>query len=433
MGRFGLLGGSLGHSFSPRIHELLADYEYRLYERTGDELENFFEREGLDGVNVTIPYKKVIIDYCDELSDAAARIGSVNTVVKKAGKLKGFNTDYSGFLYLLDRNGIDASGKRCLILGNGGAVRAVAMALFDSGAESITVLSRKALPGETLRIGEIFARVDSYDNIALYRDTDILINTTPVGMYPTNGRSPVSLDVFAELYAVIDIIYNPLKTELLLEAEDIEKGAAPLTANGLSMLVAQASAASLLFTGQIDDEREFISRLDRKLLESIISRIDFENRNIILIGMAGCGKSTLGKILADELHRDLIDTDTEVEKLAGTTIPKLFEEKGEEHFRELETSVLRMACSAGGRVIATGGGIVTRKENYHPMRENGLIVFIDRPAESLATEGRPLSLKHGAAQLLKERLPLYNALADIVTDGNAETLLKRLREPLEIR
>ncbi|MBP5160260.1 MAG: hypothetical protein ILP10_08195 [Lachnospiraceae bacterium] len=303
------------------------------------------------------------------------------------------------------------------------------------------MLSRKALPDEVLRTaggkasrhgaGEIFAMVDSYDNLALYKDTDILVNTTPVGMYPTNGKAPVSLDGFKSLYAVIDIVYNPLKTELLLEAEDRTCGPAPISANGLSMLVAQASCASLLFTGQINEEKEFISKgaANRALLENIIRQITFENCNIILIGMAGCGKSTLGKILAQELNRDLIDTDAEVEKLAGMTIPELFETKGEPHFRELETSVLRMACSAGGRVIATGGGIVVKEENYHPMRENGLIVFIDRPAESLATEGRPLSLKHGAAQLLKERLPLYTMLADIITDGDAEDLLKKLRKP----
>lgn len=421
MEKYGLLGGSLGHSFSPRIHELLGGYQYDLYERTESELEDFFVREGLSGINVTIPYKKVIINYCDELSDAASRIGSVNTVVNRDGRLKGFNTDYAGFRYLLSSNSIDVDKKKVLVLGNGGAVRAVICALLDLGANEVIMLSRRVDGRSEIheyepKVGRVFS--DSYENIENYLDIEVLVNTTPLGMFPGNGRTPAemfggSLQIFTKLQAVADIVYNPLRTELLLEAEDLGLKAA----NGLSMLVAQAACASLLFKGLIEDEKE-AGAMDTYDFDiaAITDKLTFENSNIILIGMPGCGKSTYGKKLAEKYGRDFIDTDAEIVKLAGKSIPDIFSEDGEVRFRELETEVLRMACGIGGRVIATGGGVVTQKRNHHPLRENGLIIFLDRPIEGLDISGRPLSQTKGVEQLYKERLPLYRALADKTFD-----------------
>lgn len=423
MDRFGLLGASLGHSFSPRIHELIGGYEYGLYERTESELENFFEREGLKGINVTIPYKKVIINYCSALSDAAKRIGSVNTVVKSDEGLKGFNTDYAGFRYMLSSNDISVEGKKVMVLGNGGAVRAVICALMDMGASEIVMMSRKAeglsevtefdkAEGDTHEC-RIFQ--DSYENTGNHLDISVLVNTTPVGMFPQNGRTPAeqfggSLKVFKSLEAVADIVYNPLKTELLLEAEDLGLKAA----NGLSMLVAQAVCASLLFTGKITNEKD----AGEMHVDHIVKQLTFENSNIILIGMPGCGKSTYGRKLAAKYGRDFIDTDAEIVKLAGKSIPAIFEDDGEEKFRELETSVVRMACAQGGRVIATGGGVVTRERNHHPLKENGIVIFLDRKPDGLDTKGRPLSKSVGVMKLYEERLPLYRKVADMIVDVN---------------
>ena len=390
--RCGLIGEKLGHSFSPAIHGKLADYEYRLYELSPGQLGPFLEKKEFDGLNVTIPYKKTVIPYCDELTDAARSIGSVNTIVKRPdGTLLGHNTDYDGFLWLLKNAGAKVEGKKAVVLGTGGASVTVQAALRDLGAAQVVVVSRSG--------------GDNYENIARHADAKILVNATPVGMYPKTGVSPVDLDVFTALEGVFDVIYNPAKTRLLLEAE---KRGIPC-ANGLGMLVAQAKAAAERFTGKlIDDEKVYTIRAE----------LQRSTRNILLIGMPGSGKSTVGAALAEKLGRKLVDADALIVEKAGCTIPEIFEKDGEEGFRRIEHEVLCEISKESGLVIATGGGVVTRPENMDPMRQNSLIVWLLRDLNKLPRDGRPLSQKNSLAEMFKVREPLYRAAADCIANNN---------------
>lgn len=404
--RCGLIGEKLGHSFSPAIHGKLADYEYKLYELSPEQVGPFLEKKEYDGLNVTIPYKKTVIPYCDELTEAAKSIGSVNTIVKRPdGTLLGHNTDYDGFMWLLKNAGAEVKGKKAVVLGTGGASVTVQAALRDLGAAQVVVVSRS---------GE-----DNYENIARHSDAKILVNATPVGMYPKTGVSPVNLDVFTALEGVFDVVYNPAKTQLLLDAE---KRAIPC-ANGLGMLVAQAKAACERFTGQpIDDEKVY----------TIKAEMERNTRNVMLIGMPGSGKSTVGAALAESLGRKLVDVDERIVEMAGCSIPEIFLKDGEEGFRQIEHQALCEVSKESGLVIATGGGVVTRPENLDPMRQNSLIVWLLRDLSLLPKDGRPLSQTNSLTEMFKVREPLYRAAADCVADNNGslEDTLKQIMEAM---
>ena len=404
--RCGLIGEKLGHSFSPAIHGKLADYEYRLYELSPEQVGPFLEKKEYDGLNVTIPYKKTVIPYCDELTGAARSIGSVNTIVKRPdGTLLGHNTDYDGFLWLLKNAGADVKGKKALVLGTGGASVTVQAALRDLGASPVVVISRG---------GE-----DNYDNLDRHADAKILVNATPVGMYPKAGVSPVDLALFPALEGVFDVVYNPAKTQLLLEAE---KRGIPC-ANGLGMLVAQAKAAAEYFDGHpIDDEAVY----------SIKTELERNTRNIMLIGMPGSGKSTVGAALAASLNRKLVDVDERIVELAGCSIPEIFAKDGEEGFRRIEHQALCQVSQESGLVIATGGGVVTRQENFDPMRQNSLIVWLLRDLSLLPRDGRPLSQTNSLTEMFRVREPMYRAAADCIADnnGSVENTVKQILEAM---
>ena len=331
MKRFGLLGEKLGHSFSVPIHNMLADYEYKLYEKNPSELDEFLKNPSLDGMNVTIPYKKDVIPYCTWLSDAAKEIGSVNTMVLKEDGWHGYNTDYFGFVYMLKAAGISPEGKKVLVLGSGGASLTVQYALQHLGAAEIVVISRN---------GE-----DNYDNLNNHFDAEIIINTTPVGMYPGCPETLIDLNNFKNCHGVADLIYNPSKTKLLADAERL---GIPFI-NGLPMLVAQAKFACEIFTDEkIADEK----------IDEIVKKIESQLKNIILIGMPGSGKSHIGKLLSDGLKRPFADCDETIVSRAGN-IEDIFLCQGEEYFREIETDVIKEISKESGYVISTGGGCVT--------------------------------------------------------------------------
>ena len=398
MKTFGLLGEKLSHSFSPLIHSYLGDYEYRLFEKTPDQVGDFLSSGGFEGLNVTIPYKITVIPYCTELSDRAARIGSVNTLLRRPdGGLFADNTDYDGFWYLIRKLSLDVTGKKALILGSGGSSLAVRAVLEDLNTAEIVTISRT---------GE-----NNYDNLYRHRDTALIVNTTPVGMYPNNGAAAVSLAGFPVCKAVIDIIYNPCRTALLLDAED--RGIPCI--NGLPMLVAQAKRAAEIFTG---------ARINDSVIDSITDIIEHRTKNIVFIGMPGSGKSTTGAALAKLTEREFIDTDDLIVRKAGKIIPDILAESCEAVFRQMETDALREASKKSGCVIATGGGIVKLPENRRLIRQNSFCVFLHRDTAALPTAGRPLSQKNGVEALAKERLPLYNSWCDvkITADGVTETV-----------
>ena len=389
--KLGLIGEKLGHSFSPAIHTKLGTPDYSLFELKPEELETFLERGDFDGLNVTIPYKKAVIPYCAELTEQAKRIGSVNTIIRRAdGTLLGHNTDYDGFLYMIHSSGVEVQGKKCLILGTGGASLTVRTVLEDLSAGEIVFISRT---------GE-----NNYQNLDRHADARIIVNTTPVGMYPRSGEAPLNVRAFPALEGVFDLIYNPARTRLMLDAEQLGIPAV----NGLGMLVAQAKAASERFRD--------ISIPDH-VVEDITREIEKQTKNLILVGMPGCGKSTIGRKLAARLDRPLVDTDEEIVKRIGCTIPEYFASHGEEEFRKREHEVLRDFSSRSGQIIATGGGIVTRPENMDPLRENSMVVFLRREIEKLPTRGRPISQSSDLHELYEKRRPLYEAAADVTVDN----------------
>lgn len=405
-GRFGLLGEKLGHSYSPRIHSELAGYEYRLYEVERDKVAAFLETTELSGMNVTIPYKKTVMEACVFLSDTARKMGCVNTLVKRADGWHGYNTDYFGFCSLVSVSGIEPRGKKVLVLGSGGASNTVCRALEDLGASEVIVISRS---------GE-----NNYDNIDRHRDAGMIVNTTPVGMYPLNGKSPVELKAFPMLEGVLDVIYNPARTALLLEAEEL----GIKNAGGLYMLTAQAKKSSELFTGKaINDD----------VIAEITDRLDKESENIVLIGMPGSGKSSIGRETAKLLGRPFADADEEIVKAAGKPIPEIFEEGGEESFRRIETEVLKELGKRSGTVIATGGGCVTRRENYPLLHQNGRIFWIRRALDRLPVDGRPVSMSNSLEKLYEQRKAAYESFSDYVVenDSHVQAAAKKIVRILE--
>lgn len=390
----GLLGEKLGHSYSPQIHSMLADYEYKLFEKAPEELEDFLKSGEFDGLNVTIPYKKSVMPYCAELSPTAAQIGSVNTIVRRSdGSLYGDNTDAFGFENLIVHNGIEVKGKKALVLGTGGASVTAQAVLKNLGASEVVVISRK---------GE-----DNYENIAKHADAEIIANTTPVGMYPNNGKAAVDLTQFPKLSGVLDVVYNPARTALLLQAEKL---CIPC-AGGLYMLVSQAKRSCELFTGNSIPDSE-IDRIERVLSHQM--------QNIVIIGMPGSGKTAVSTMLAERLGRKIFDTDTIVSEKAGVTIPEIFAAQGEAGFRKLETEATAEVGKLSGNIISTGGGVVTVADNYELLHQNGVIVWIERDTNKLARDGRPISLSSDLNELYAARLPLYERFADIKADNNGD-------------
>lgn len=403
--RCGLLGETLGHSYSPMIHHQLGDYDYRLFEIPRDALDAFLESGDWDGLNVTIPYKKAVVPYCGALSEAAAKLQSVNTLVRRPdGTLYGDNTDLYGFLYMMRRSGIQPAGKKALVLGSGGASVTVKAALEQLGA-SVTVISRSG--------------PDNYANLDRHADARIIANTTPVGMYPHNGAVAVDLRQFPHCEGVLDIVYNPARTALLLQAEELGIPCA----GGLSMLVAQARRSSELFTGAV---------MDDGVLERVERTVQGRLRNIVLIGMPGSGKTTIAAALSRTLGREAVEADDLISQKAGMSIPEIFAQSGEEGFRALETEVLAEQGKRSGIILSTGGGCVTRPENYPLLHQNGVIFCLTRALSKLPTDGRPISQSTDLAQLYARREPLYRRFADVMVsnDGAPEDTLHTIMEVL---
>ncbi len=403
--RCGLLGRKLGHSYSPQIHSYMADYTYTLFEREPEALEAFLSEADFDAINITIPYKKAVIPFCDALSDTAKGIGAVNTVVKGPnGRLTGHNTDYFGFLSMVRHSGLDLAGKKVLVLGSGGASRPVLAVLERLGADPVIISHRDNTP-QILR---------------QHADASVIVNATPVGMFPEVGTSPVDLDLFANLEGVLDLIYNPARTQLLLDAE--RRGL--IIQNGLWMLVAQAKEASEWFTGR---------KLDDCIIETVSQRLLSQTQNIVLVGMPGCGKTTVGTLLAQKLSRQFVDADEALVQGVGRSIPDIFAADGEEGFRILESGVLADLGKRSGLVIATGGGCVTKEENYPLLHQNGVIIWLQRDLKSLATEGRPLSQQTSTEAMYARRKPMYERFADLtvtnctVAEETAEKIIDLLK------
>ena len=383
-----VIGEKLAHSHSPAIHKLLGNRAYSVLELPRDELAAYFAARDFDGVNVTIPYKEAVMPLCDFLDGAAVTIGAVNTVVNLGGKLFGCNTDFDGFIFMCNRARIDFSGKNVLILGSGGTSKTAAAAARKMGAAKIQKVSRT---------GQI-----NYENVyTAAKDTQIVVNTTPVGMYPRVDECPIELSRFENLCGVVDVVYNPLRTRLVLEAQRLH---IPAT-GGLAMLVAQAAFADRVFRGKTHSGDEIVrvtAQMRRRLT------------NIVLIGMPGCGKSTVGKILAHETGRALFDLDRKIAGRAGMPIPEIFEKQGERAFRDLETEMTKEIAANCGVIIACGGGTVLRPENREALAQNGCILYIKRKTEELARGGRPLSAGDGALEALYEqRHTIYEDFADI--------------------
>lgn len=405
--KYGLIGEKLGHSFSREIHQRLGGYDYRLQELTPAQLPAFLEKRDFRGINVTIPYKQTVIPLLDEVDPKAAAIGAVNTIVNRRGRLCGYNTDYDGMAALARHAGLTLKNKNVLILGTGGTSRTAMTVAADLGAAEIRRVSRTGR-GDAI----------TYEQAADL-PVQVLINTTPCGMYPGCDGQPMDLSRFGWLEGVLDAVYNPLRTRLVLQARD--NGARGQ--GGLYMLVAQAAAACRLF-------------LDRPLpdgaLDSVYRAIHGQKQNIVLTGMPGSGKSTVGRVLARQLGRELVDTDTEIIRLAKKPIPEIFAQRGERGFRDLESQVIQEVSRRTGLVIATGGGAILREENVRRLRQNGRIYFLDRPAEDiLPTDDRPLARDMEAVrQRYAERYPRYTSTADaaVPVRGSAEDVAAAIRE-----
>ena len=403
----GLLGHKLGHSYSPQIHSLLGSYDYFLFEKELEELANFLKNGDFSGLNVTIPYKKAVIPYLSELSPMAKRLGAVNTIVRREGRLIGHNTDYFGFHSMLAQSGLDVQNQKVLVLGSGGASNTAVAVLEDLGANPIVIS----------RTGE-----NNYQNLQLHADAAVIVNATPVGMYPNVGVSPIDLSHFPRLKSVLDIVYNPARTQLLLDAQ--KRGIT--TMNGLWMLVAQAKESAEWFTN---------SSISNVKIQEIHKKLRLQMENIILIGMPGSGKSTVGKLLAAQLGKVFADSDCAIIERTGMSIPEIFTQQGVDGFRAIETEVLAELGMGSGLVIATGGGCVTREENYPLLHQNATIFCLDRNIASLPTEGRPLSQAGQLEEMYRIRKPLYDRFADhhIDCNQNPETAAAQILQILEER
>ena len=400
---FGLVGEKLSHSYSKLIHNEFGRYNYELFPVEKDKFSDFIKSKSYDGLNVTIPYKKAVMPFCNELSDAAKAIGSVNTVkVKKDGSLFGDNTDYYGFLYLAERTGIDFKNKKVLVLGSGGTSLTVCKAVSDKGGNPIVIS----------RTGK-----DNYENISKHFDADIIVNTTPVGMFPNTETAPVNISGFKSLCGVLDVIYNPMRTRIVQQAQERNINASC----GLPMLVAQAAKSCEIFSDTV---------LETDIIEKVILKLQKQIQNIVLIGMPGSGKSTIGKMISKKLDMKFVDIDLEIVNREGKSILEIFDESGEKGFRIIEKDVTAEISKKGGQVISAGGGTPLFEENIKNLRQNSLVVYLLRDIAKLPTDGRPLSQNQNLFKMLKERLPYYLKCADITVDNNAnpQSCVKKILE-----
>ncbi|MDO5444002.1 MAG: shikimate kinase [Eubacteriales bacterium] len=411
--QYGLIGEKLGHSYSCEIHEAIADYRYELMQLRPDELEEFLKKKEFRGINVTIPYKQAVIPYLDEISETAEHIGAVNTIVNRDGKLYGDNTDFTGMRELVTHAGIEVCGRKVLILGTGGTSK-TALALMNSlGAREVFRVSRKNAPGMIT-----YAQAKEK-----HCDAQILVNTTPVGMFPNEEQTPIELSSFPALEGVIDVVYNPLRTNLVLDA-----AARGIPAEGgLYMLAAQGVHASSVFLGR---------ETDTALFDRAWHAVKRGKQNIVLIGMPTSGKTTVGKLLAGRLNMPFYDTDELLAEKFGCHVSAYISENGETAFREEETRMVAETAKRGGCVIATGGGAVLRAENVRALKRSGVLVFLDRALENLsAAQDRPLSADSDKLKkMFVERAPIYRAAADIAVKADdlpeavADTVMKELEK-----
>lgn len=398
--KVGLVGGKLGHSFSKPIHEKLAEYTYDLIPLSEEEFHEFFQKKAFDAVNVTIPYKETVMQYCDVIDEKASAIHAVNTIVNRDGKLYATNTDFAGLKQMIQHNGVEICGKVCCILGTGGTSKTAEAVLHDLGAEKVYIVGRNQT-----------APVISYEDLEQYQDIQVFLNATSVGMYPKNDACLIDLRKFPNVEAVVDVIYNPLKTKLCQQAEAMGFRAV----NGLEMLVAQAKYAVEFFL----DTEIADSETDR-----IVAEMQKDMMNLVLIGMPGCGKSTIGRKVAREIGKRFVDLDREIEQEAKMTIPEIFERYGESQFRKMEQEVCERIAKEHGQVISCGGGIVKHLENMEHLRQNGMIIHIRRNVNALAVGGsRPLSTsREKLKQMEQERMPLYQKYSDL--EVNNDTVFK---------
>lgn len=407
--KYGLIGERLGHSFSKPIHEKIGGYEYELKQLTKAELDAFMKQRDFLGINVTIPYKRDVIAYLDYIDPVAEKIGAVNTVINREGKLYGYNTDFDGMKMLILKQGFDYRGKKVLILGSGGTAKTAAAVSESLGAAETVNVSRK---------GSV-----NYENVyTLHGDADYIINTTPVGMYPDNFSAPVDITHFENLKGITDAVYNPVKTRLCIEAEKI--GVA--CEGGLYMLVSQAASAYEYFTGNTLEKERVTSE--------IYAQLKKEKQNIVLVGMPGSGKSTIGRALSQKSGRAFIDTDEMITEKHGD-IKSIFAEKGEAYFRDIETKAVKEASMHSAAIIATGGGAVLKAENIEALRQNGVIFFLNRPlCDIVPTADRPLSSDYESLKKrYEERYHIYSASSDyeIHIDGDIENAVRKITELME--
>lgn len=403
--KYGLIGEHLWHSFSKQIQTRIAeienvkDYDYQLVELNKEEFKEFMEKKDFKGINVTIPYKKDVIPYLDEMDESAKAIGAVNTIINVDGKLKGYNTDFGGFLYMVKAHNVHMEGKKVLIIGNGGACAAVKAVCEHENAKDIVIVSRSANRGAI-----------SYDEIyTSHLDADIIVNTSPVGMFPNIVNAPIDVTWFHKLECVLDVVYNPILTRLCFEAQeaDIKR------VIGLEMLIAQAK-----YTFEIFENMSF----DDSIIDEIKKEMLKDRCNIVLIGMPSAGKTTIGKMLEEKLGKEFFDLDDMIIAKAGKSIPEIFQESGEAGFRAIETEVAIEASKMNNKIIATGGGVIKHKVNMDFLRLNGITIFVDRDIDKLISSdpNRPLSnSKQALQQMHKERYPLYQKYASYVAVNNA--------------
>lgn len=408
--RYGLIGEKLGHSFSKDIHERIADYTFDLIPLSKEEFKEFMEKKEFAAINVTIPYKKDVIPYLDEMDEHAKAIGAVNTIVNQNGKLKGYNTDFTGFLYMVKKHNVHMEGKKVLIIGNGGASAAIQAVVRHEKAGQMVIVDVVTGNG-AISYDEMFSN---------HLDAEIIINTSPIGMYPRIGNAPIDISMFHKCEAVMDVIYNPILTRLCFEAQEMDIK----RVNGLEMLIAQAKQSVEFFLDkQIDDQ----------IIDDIYQDMLKERCNIVLIGMPSAGKTTIGKMLEDRMQKEFIDLDDVIIEKAGKSIPEIFEESGEAGFRAIETEAAIEVSKLNNKIIATGGGTIKHKVNMDYLRQNGITIFIDRDVDKLISSdpNRPLSKSSDALQKMHaERLPLYQKYAAYVAVNNSdiESTVKEIEE-----
>lgn len=392
---YGLIGAKLGHSYSKIIHEAVCGYSYELCPLpTQAQAHAFMQARSFTAINVTIPYKKLVIPYCDEVEPRAAAIGAVNTVVNRGGRLYGYNTDYAGFAWLARRHGVTFGGETVLILGTGGTCNTVRAVCTDAGARQVLTASRTGRGGAL-----------TYEQAQQNQEVTIVVNTSPAGMYPNNGSCLLDLRGFPRLKAVLDCVYNPFRTELLLRAEELGVN----SCCGFEMLVAQAVYAAQHFTGRA---------LPDAAIADTHRRLKRELSNVAIIGMPGSGKSTIGRALAKRLGKTYVDLDERIEQNAGMPIPDIFARQGEEAFRRYESRAVAEVSRENRQVIACGGGVIKTSGNARALRQNGPVLWVQRPLERLATSGRPLSTGLDALRRMEaERTPLYSAASDAAVDN----------------